>query len=57
MSEQPATPDGFLPPDFTGTVASPVTIGDDGRPARRIREYVDGECTAAYDIRIRGPRR
>lgn len=46
-----------LPPDFTGSIASPVTISERGKPVRHIREYVNGECTASYDVRIRKPRR
>lgn len=50
----------FLPPGFTGTVCSPVTVSGTGLLAyrvRHVREYLRGECTASYNIRIRRPRR
>ena len=57
MSEQPAIGNWiFLPPDFTGTVASPVMISLSGLlayPVRHVCEYVNGECTATYDVPIR----
>ena len=57
MSEQLGIGDWiFLPPDFTGTVASPVMISGGGvlaYPVRHISEYVDGKCTASYDVPMR----